>query len=741
MKIKDLPQNIKPFACHGMELHKPNNSGNWLSNCPYCSKERKFYVNEKSGQWDCKVCGANGNIITFITDLSTRLVKNTTAAQYRKLGTDRGTTNIGGEVFTHRLSTPILKSFKVGFNQETAEWCIPCFSARETVKDLRHWSNGQMMATAGIKLQLGGENRIVKSKGHKVWICEGEWDAIWLYKLFNDLSMKDVVCWLPGAGVFKDDWIKLFKGKEVVCVFDADKAGDEAQLRAYKKLKGIVKQQEYVNWPEQVQKGFDLRDFIIWGYANENEPEDIIENLEDLIDSHPRRFDAKDEDEETTESKTIDSDIDPIPFKELVKIFEKHVSMDTDMLDALKVAMAVAMSNDLTGDPLWMYLIGPPGCGKTLLLSAMQSSARCKMVSTITPHALISGWRGSDNKDPSLIPQLKGKTFIAKDFTEILDMPPFVQDEIFGTLRGAFDGIVEKFFGNGVIRTYDDCHFSMIAGVTNAINGSSKASLGERFLKFQMKEHSDNRNSEIVHAAIAGVGREKLRETELQEATKAFLANTTSIDSIDEPPKWVIKRLTALVQLIAILRAQVDRTNYSDEIKYRPIPEAGTRLAKQLVKLGYMLAVVEGKKEIDEEIYSLMERVAYNTANEFHLNIINIMMELGGECTKTDIVTEMKLPFTTVGKRIDDLEILKAIRISEGTKQAAGRGGRPARIYEVSNKIAKLWKESKWKEAEKKEKSMLQEGGTQRKRKSSTRNSGKNVRRTKSVISTTRKRR
>ena len=318
------------------------------------------------------------------------------------------------------------------------------------------------------------------------------------------------------------------------------------------------------------------------------------------------------------------------------------------------------------------------------------------MVSTITPHALISGWRGADEKDPSLIPQLKGKTFIAKDFTEILDMPPFVQDEIFGTLRGAFDGTVEKFFGNGVHRSYTDCHFSMIAGVTHAINGSSKASLGERFLKFQMKEHSDHRNDEIVHAAISGVGKEKLVEHELQEAAKAFMANTTSIDELAPVPDWVIKRLTALVQLIAILRAQVERNNYSDEIKYRPTPEAGTRLAKQLIKLGHMLAIIENKKVITEEIYSLMERVAYNTANEFHLNIINIMMQTGGNCTKTDIVNEMCLPFSTISKRIDDLEILKAIQISDKMKKAIGTGGRPARVYEVTDKIAKLWKESKW---------------------------------------------
>ena len=623
IRLKDLPQNIKPFACHGIEVEKPNNSGNWVADCPYCEKERKFFITEETGQWDCKSCGKSGNIITFLTDLSKRLKKNTTPKLFRKLSLDRGTTRIGDTTYIHKLPVSIIRDFNIGYNIDTAEWCIPCITSRRTVKDLRHWHDGQMMATAGIKLQLGGEDRIIKSK--KVWICEGEWDAIWLQALLKDLNIKDGICWVPGASVFKDNWVKLFKDKDVICVMDADQAGDTGQERVYKKIKGVTKKLSFVNWPDQVQEGFDLRDFIIYGYAVEDEPEDIIENLEGLIESRPRRVDEDEEDEVNLKHKTIDDDIDPITFEELKEVFSKHISMDEDMIAALRVTMAVAMSNDIEGDPLWIYLVGPPGCGKTLLLSSMQTSARCKMVSTITPHALISGWRGADEKDPSLIPQLKGKTFIAKDFTEILDMPPFVQDEIFGTLRGAFDGTVEKFFGNGVHRSYTDCHFSMIAGVTHAINGSSKASLGERFLKFQMKEHSDHRNDEIVHAAISGVGKEKLVEHELQEAAKAFMANTTSIDELAPVPDWVIKRLTALVQLIAILRAQVERNNYSDEIKYRPTPEAGTRLAKQLIKLGHMLAIIENKKVITEEIYSLMERVAYNTANEFHLNIINIM--------------------------------------------------------------------------------------------------------------------
>jgi len=41
----------------------------YISNCPYCNKERHFYINRHTQLWDCKKCGEEGNIIKLLTFL------------------------------------------------------------------------------------------------------------------------------------------------------------------------------------------------------------------------------------------------------------------------------------------------------------------------------------------------------------------------------------------------------------------------------------------------------------------------------------------------------------------------------------------------------------------------------------------------------------------------------------------------------------------------------------------------
>ena len=268
MRIKNLPANIKPYACHGLELDEPSPGSDWVGDCPECNKH-KFYINEATGQYDCKVCGISGNTITFITELAKRLYTATTPRQYRQLSASRSKAKVHGEEYTHKLPVEVLKDFKVAYNKSTNEWVFPCRSPKGTVRDLRHWHDGLMMATAGIKLQLGGEDRIAKvARDGEIWMCEGEWDAVWMQYLLNECNnKKDKVCWLPGANVFKQPWVKLFNNKTINVMHDADKGGDEGALRVHKMLKKAVKSGKYINWPEGADKGFDLRDFIIYGFA------------------------------------------------------------------------------------------------------------------------------------------------------------------------------------------------------------------------------------------------------------------------------------------------------------------------------------------------------------------------------------------------------------------------------------------------------------------------------------------
>jgi hypothetical protein len=38
------------------------NSTHLIGKCPFCEKDRHFYIHKTTNLWDCKVCGMRGNV-------------------------------------------------------------------------------------------------------------------------------------------------------------------------------------------------------------------------------------------------------------------------------------------------------------------------------------------------------------------------------------------------------------------------------------------------------------------------------------------------------------------------------------------------------------------------------------------------------------------------------------------------------------------------------------------------------
>ena len=98
----------------------------------------------------------------------------------------------------------------------------------------------------------------------------------------------------------------------------------------------------------------------------------------------------------------------------------KHMVMSND--EYIDVVFGVVLANRLDSKPVWLYLVIPPGGGKTEVLQALDGPGReIYALSILTPQTLISGQilkRGQH--DPSLLPKLDGKTLVLKDFTAML---------------------------------------------------------------------------------------------------------------------------------------------------------------------------------------------------------------------------------------------------------------------------------------------------------------------------------
>ncbi len=213
-----------------------------------------------------------------------------------------------------------------------------------------------------------------------------------------------------------------------------------------------------------------------------------------------------------------------------------------------------------------------------------------------------------------LIPKLHRKTFVLKDFTEVLNMPRMQKDEVYSILRGAFDGEVTKPFGNGVMRHYKS-KFSMITGVTHLIFAEQGASLGERFLIYHVFKGVDYNADDIIMAAINNVGHESGMKEDLSAIAHQFLNVRILPEDVPELDRETQVRLIALSQVVSRLRGTVDKDYSRDVLSCRGQYEIGTRPAKQLKKLMLGLALLKDEPVFDEEIWRVVRQVAMDTCN------------------------------------------------------------------------------------------------------------------------------
>lgn len=284
------------------------------------------------------------------------------------------------------------------------------------------------------------------------------------------------------------------------------------------------------------------------------------------------------------------------------------------------------------------------------------------MTSKITAHSLISGKPGAKKKD--LLPKLDGKVFIIKDFTMILSNKDELV-EILSQLRDTYDGYMDLNFGSGVGAKGYESSFGLIAGVTPAIDmyHSVQNLLGKRFLKLRIRTDEGG----VIQRAQENAGKEKEMRKEIAGATSRFLSelrdeiSTEGLPEIEDDGK---ERLQKLARAVALFRSGVQRDR-NHTITFKPQPEIGTRLVKQLKKLTITLAVVRRKDAAGEEEYDTILRVGRDTVNSKRKGVLEALGKHRNAKTTT-ICDEVNLPAKTTREALEDLWALRiAVRSGE----------------------------------------------------------------------------
>jgi hypothetical protein len=333
-------------------------------------------------------------------------------------------------------------------------------------------------------------------------------------------------------------------------------------------------------------------------------------------------------------------------------------------LQAIRIALGTIKAHYLNiGDPAWLFVVAPPGTGKTTM-SIVSASGLSEVVALgdITENTFLSGFYGQ--REPGLLEKLGyttqlGDTYttegsgilLAKDFTTVLTMRREKRGVILSQLREIHDGEFKRSFGTGVTKIFRG-RVSVVAAVTPVLDRhySIFSVLGERFL--QVRWHRPD-SAEAGEWAIQQQGKEAVIQREVRDAITQLFKDSTA--HAPELPRPMQRRLASFAEVMALARTHVFRSSYgSREIEYVPEPEANTRISKGLAAVAKGIAALNQRVEVAEPDIQDALRVSLDCLPENRRRLLLAVL-------KGDDPALVPIPRTIRGRELEELVELQIL--------------------------------------------------------------------------------
>lgn len=671
---KNKKHPLSGFFAQGVPKTNNISGGQYVSTCPFCEGEDKFYINIQNKLWDCKRCGLAGNYLQFLEKIHQENIKFVKPFHIEMLAADRS------------LPEEAFKKWEVGFDNK--KFTFPVYSVEGKFIGIRTYQPGNhIMGAADTKVGLIGARGLLDKSRYEepVYVCEGDWDTIALEWLLRELGEPGIVVGVPGANTFKDEWAQHFFGKTVYSLYDHDDPGIAGELKLHGMLKDIAETVYYLHWPEDKIDGYDIRDLVSTIAFHRKKPKKCFNLIKKWVQEVPRslkQYAVIGEDGKLTIDELRKEKLEPITFQEMIEAFQEILYMPD--ITPIKVMLATVLANRIDGEMVWMFLVAPPSSAKTELIRSLSSLHNVVALSGLTANTLHSGFNGPGNQDYSLIKDLDKKILTIKDFTGILTMFAAKRDEIFGQLRDAYDGETAKRWGNTMTRSYK-AKFGIIAGVTDSIErfGTIHQTLGERFLRYRMPVITTENEAMIgLRKSMSNTGHHTDKRKRVADAVKRFFGTYPEVSAV--VPEEILTKLMYLARFTALMRGFVEK-GFQQDILYKPTSEAPHRLCKQLFQMGIGLAGLEKKPEMDWEDYRIIKEIALGTCPQRVSVLVRTLHETDAPMRLSEIAGFSKFDAFTIRIVIKDLVSIGLINI-----EIVGRTA----LYTLTDHAKHLIKES-----------------------------------------------
>jgi hypothetical protein len=337
---------------------------------------------------------------------------------------------------------------------------------------------------------------------------------------------------------------------------------------------------------------------------------------------------------------------------------------------ALDVVLGTIAANRLAGDPVWTLLVGPPGGGKSELLTAISTLDDTHPAGTLTEAALLSGTpkreKASDAKGGLLRVIGEQGIIVCKDFGSVLSMNRDARAAVLGALREVYDGSWTRHVGTDGGRTLAWAgRVGLVGGCTPTIDRhhAVMGAMGERFTLYRLPEV----NADVqAREALRHSGRERQMRRELAAAAR------TSLEHLADPRARTddeTEQLIALSTFVVRARSAVERDGYSREIELVPSPEAPTRL---VIVLDRLLAGLNAIGCERDHALRIVTKAALDSIPALRLAVLDTLYAENVLDTNS-IAEAVRHPAQTTRRALEDLV---AHRLVECERQGEGKAHR-----------------------------------------------------------------
>lgn len=684
----------------GIEYRESN--GELVTKCLFadCDKDSRgneahLYFSAATSQYDCKKCGAKGNIVTLAKHLGDDVkdIALNAPSVERKRPTSKKKDEVTVltperiEALHNALPTrirfylngrgipdPIIDAHKLGWGEFYGRWWITIpvtniegsYALLKLRKDPQDNGNTNKMLVfpKGAEHEIYGWEMLKGVSDHLV-VCEGEFDRLVLQA--NGIP---AVTGTGGAGTFKVEWAPHFIRTENVYVcFDRDKAGNTGATKLLTKLLELDHENVFkIDLPDMGEGRKDVTDYFITHSGN--------------VDSFMQLARRVTKAEVSDRVARIERPYKPTTFEEWRDVISSNFP---ELMFPAEVCLSIIsqiLIHEIT-NPFALVLVGVPSGGKTICINFFDMIDELTYASDkFTPASFVtnaSNVKREQLAELDLLPRIKHKAFLVRDLAILFSKRDDDLNECLGLLTRVLDGEgLSTDTGIHGRRNLSGAYlFMMICASTPLPTRVWKmmASLGSRLFFYTMQSREKD-VVELVAQLKSTACKEK--ERTCRNATRNLLYTLWNehkegiVWNRDADPDAVVTVIAQCAKLLAKLRGVIsvwkEKKHDDGEIEFDytpPVIEKPDRISMLFYNLCRGHAVAVGRQQIIQEDLRLIVELAIDSAPTTRANLFRELIDHGGVMTTSQIEKRLDCSKPTALKEMRTLQALDVCTVKE----------------------------------------------------------------------------